>query len=142
MTSRLFVLLGVLVLTVGAVAYNGDGNPASTTEDRIGALEAKVASLEKRIARLEQPVFVKRQSQAQKPTDTDIGDWRNLSNWSKIKQGMSKAQVIRLLGESTRRSLGGKLLHWEGYVDEAGSKVSGNVFFPFNKASLIEPPVW
>ena len=71
-----------------------------------------------------------------------VGIWRDMSNWSKIKKGMSSAQVIRLLGRPTRRDEFGFRLFWEGYVDEAYAVVSGNVSILDNQVWDVDRPVW
>lgn len=142
MYSRWFVLSGLLLLIVLTFPQSSDGNAPPTSDDRIRSLEEKVASLQKRVTRLEQHLSAEPQSPPKKRMDTGAGDWRKLSNWAKIKRGMSKDQVIRLLGEPTRRTIAGSMLHWEGYAEEAGAEVSGNVWFNSGKAANIRPPVW
>lgn len=94
-------VLGILSL----VAFSG-GEPQDL-ERRVSVLETKVERLEQTLA-----------SGDGAPSSSPLtGSWQDRSNWRSLSEGMSYADVRRLLGEP-RRISGGSVTRWE-YAPES-----------------------
>jgi len=112
-------------------------------------MEARISRLEERVQKLEQLLLDKTTGYSNKekivnPMQT-IGKWQILSNWSRVKNGMTFDQVIRILGNPTKKDITNEdfgTWFYEGYIDEARSTVSGNVKFLDRKVYQVNPPVY
>ena len=141
-----FILM-VLILTVGSINISEAQDKSSDSLKRIAVLEKKVQELEKRISQLETVLKTHEEFQptSNKPPKDVSGDWRNIKNWGLIKSNMSFDQVIKILGEPTRKSMitpDSGTFYYEGYSDEAGSSISGNILFYNRQVSLTSIPVF
>lgn len=138
---KYFVLIFFLLISLNA--------NAQTDADRITVLETRIRELETRIEKLEQVKVTSSTNdsqESQKQVQTIIeGDFRILTNWNKIKEGMSYDQVKRILGTPTKTKLNTETsMYWyyEGYVKEAGATVLGNIYFIDGRVQIINEPVY
>lgn len=77
------------------------------------------------------------------PTEGDTsGGWHNLTNWQRIKHGMSERQVISILGQSTSFTglLPNRTIYYRGKVN--GSFVTGNIDFDDDRVMRIHIPTF
>jgi hypothetical protein len=89
--------------------------PGPARAGEVEALRARAAALERRVAELE------RELEAAALCDPE--GWRKLASWERLRRGMSRFDVLRLLGEP------GKVASYEGferweYPDLLGGRVS------------------
>ena len=77
------------------------------------------------------------------PTEGDTsGGWHNLTNWQRIKHGMSERQVISILGQSTSFTslLPNRTIYYRGKVN--GSFVTGNIDFEDDRVMRVHIPLF
>lgn len=103
-----FFALAVLIFTSNEQAF-----AQSSTESRVDKLEETVRSLERRVATLEDQL---RQQSATSLTPS------NKVNWRRLQQGLSEADVERLLGSPTKIDAFGTFTIWN-YDDKGGGEV-------------------
>lgn len=151
-THASFVCVSAVALMLLALALTMPVHhalAAPSEQGHIAELEARIVRLEERIHKLEQ-LFRETTSQYSKqdtkrtPLPT-LGDWRVKENWLRIKVGMSFDQAVQILGRPTRQDMIGPdqgTWYYEGHLDEAGTTVSGNIFFSSRKVLLVQPPVY
>jgi hypothetical protein len=65
--------------------------------------------------------------------------WHSASNWNLVKQGMSRAQVVEILGPPTREStvIDTQTLY---YGDSAASRLAGSVTLVSDRLATLIPP--
>jgi len=66
-------------------------------DGRVKELEKQVAQLEQRILKLE-ALILELQKTPGKPAGSAIAGWKDKANWRRLKKGMSKSEVERILG--------------------------------------------
>jgi len=91
---RLFLWLGALVVVSLWLAMP---LRSQTLDGRVQELEKKVAQLEQRILKLE-AIIVELQKNPGKPAASAVAGWKDKANWRRLKKGMSKSEVERILG--------------------------------------------
>lgn len=105
------------ICALALVAASGSVIECQSREElaaRIQALEARVVTLEQRIAALEGARSNIREGATGAPsTSSDLS--QDLTNWRRLRRGMTMDQVRRILGEP-RRISGGIVTYWE-YVN-------------------------
>lgn len=157
MNARQMAFAVCLVLVITVVAYTDDKSAEFNSTQAGNKPEQNLGQLEARIARLEQAVFgddsqtaVHSPPMPVPPKRKTLGDgpWQDLAHWSRIKKGMSPAQVFKIIGPPSRMGThmtveSPPLFHWEGYVEAAGAHVSGYVKFDIGgQVTQVSPPVW
>lgn len=117
---------------------------AATIENEIKQLREESNRLSERISRLEKKNI--KSEQIKSVAYTQQSAWHDLSNWGKIKQGMSHVQVELILGKPTRKSIDTinyVKMYYQGNIPESGY-VSGYVELDNNDRVLysgVNPPV-
>ena len=104
-TLRVRAALVAAIVLMGLVVTRLPGQSTASTSQRLDAAEKEIAALKTRasdqdrhIAELERTI---RQLQAavravEHPAPTS---WKNLEGWTSLKIGMSRAQVVEILGD-------------------------------------------
>ncbi len=87
---------------------------------RVRALERQVAELEAEVQRLERQLAARR---AATPPVAHREGWRQLRNWRSLRKGMSRFEVMQLLGEPGKVSDYYSFERWE-YPDALGGRVN------------------
>ncbi|MFV3372283.1 hypothetical protein ACNFH5_29275 [Pseudomonas sp. NY15435] len=106
----------LFALSVLLLIPNGQAFAQSNAESRVGKLEETVRILERRVATLEDQLH---QRNAAAATQSDKAKWRRL------QQGLSEADVERLLGSPTRVDANSVFTVWY-YDDPDGGEVHFN----------------
>ena len=120
---RTALLAALAVASIPAVAAGQDTSTASLLR-RIELLERANADLEQRVRDLE--ALIRREPSRDRQV-AGSGDWRDISNWRRLRQGMKPDQVRALLGEPERVEAGG-VTFWRwanSYVSFMDGKVYG-----------------
>jgi len=120
---RTALLAALAVASIPAVAAGQDTSTASLLR-RIELLERANADLEQRVRDLE--ALIRREPSRDQQV-AGSGDWRDISNWRRLRQGMKPDQVRALLGEPERVEAGG-VTFWRwanSYVSFMDGKVYG-----------------
>jgi type II secretory pathway component PulM len=74
-------------------------------EEQVAALQEQVEALRKRVAALE-PIPTLKPGPGESAVPASAGDWSIRANWMALRKGMTKKQVVELLGEpETVRSM-------------------------------------
>ena len=139
---RYLISIFLVCTTLGASASESlDGQ---NTE--LAGLRAQVESQNKRIKALEALVLPAAKAQ-QKVVTGDRFGWQKMANWNRMKRGMSRQQVVSILGQPTRTSKPNSMLsdiklHYEGTASGAGY-ISGFVYIDGidNQVSRFSKPV-
>ncbi len=123
---------GLTVLTLASTMSGHRALAAINEQDRMTQMGMHIVTLEERVQKVVQ----------QQPP---LSDWRVRKNWLRIKIGMSFAQVEQIFGPPTKTSMGSEDIgnwYYEGYSKEAGTTVSGNIFFLNRQVASVSPPVY
>lgn len=111
--------LVIIFLLVCVLNVESQAGKIDELEERIELLETRVSELEKALGELlsEGPV-----SKVGRQISTPQGElWKNFSAWRKLRRGMSREEVIRLLGEAHSISVDAYAEYWRyGAVSEGG----------------------
>ena len=120
---RTALLAALAAASIPAVAAGQDTSTASLLR-RIELLERANTDLEQRVRDLE--ALIRREPSRDQQV-AGSGDWRDISNWRRLRQGMKPDQVRALLGEPERVEAGGVTFwHWaNAYVSFMDGKVYG-----------------
>ncbi len=125
------VFLLVCVLNVNGKDVNGQEGRLQELEKRIEGLEMRILILEKTISGLLSSEKVGQVSES-KP----IGKpWEDITVWRKLKRGMSKQEVTRLLGEAHRIDVYSTFEEW--HYD-----MGGHISFDSGKVSSWREPLY
>jgi hypothetical protein len=87
---------------------------------RVRALEQEVAELAAEVQRLERQLAAR---PGATPSATRREGWRELRNWRSLRKGMSRFEVMQLLGEPGKVSDYYSFERWE-YPDALGGRVN------------------
>ncbi len=90
---------------------------------RVQALEKQVVELEAEVQRLERRLAAQRARRGATPPAAQAEGWRKLRNWKSLHKGMSRFEVMRLLGEPGKVSDYYAFERWE-YPDALGGRVN------------------
>ena len=138
---RCLISILLVCMTLGASASESlDGQ---NTE--LAGLRAQVESQNKRIKALEALVLPAAKTQ-HKAVIVDRFAWQKMSNWNGLQRGMSRQQVVSILGQPTHTSkpyssLPVMKLHYAGNTSGAGY-ISGYVVIDGdNQVNKISKPV-
>lgn len=91
---RLFAGLAVLAVVSAWLAMPLRGQ---ALDRRVQELEKQVAQLEQRILKLE-ALIAELQKAPNKPALSAVAGWKDKANWRRLKKGMTKSEVERILG--------------------------------------------
>ena len=90
---------------------------------RVRALEQEVAELTTEVQRLERQLAEQRARRDATPPAGRGEGWRELRNWRSLRKGMSRFEVMQLLGEPGKVSDYYSFERWE-YPDALGGRVN------------------
>jgi hypothetical protein len=90
---------------------------------RVRALENEVVELAAEVQRLERQLAAQRARRGATPTAARAEGWRELRNWRSLRKGMSRFEVMQLLGEPGKVSDYYSFERWE-YPDALGGRVN------------------
>ena len=90
---------------------------------RIGALEKEIVELAAEVQRLERKLAAQRARRGATPPAARTEGWRELRNWRSLHKGMSRFEVMQLLGEPGKVSDYYAFERWE-YPDALGGRVN------------------
>ena len=90
---------------------------------RVRALEQEVADLAAEVQRLERQLAAQRARRGATPAASRGEGWRELRNWRSLRKGMSRFEVMQLLGEPGKVSDYYSFERWE-YPDALGGRVN------------------
>ena len=137
-------LMSILLICTTLGVSASESSDGENTE--LNALKAQVESQNKRIKALEALVLPAAKAQ-QTAVTVDRFAWQKMSNWNRLKRGMSRQQVETILGQPTSVSrpyndvLPVIKLHYQGNTSQSGY-ISGAVRIDGdNRATSIEKPV-
>lgn len=121
-TFRAFLLATLAALSVPAFAAAQEATDSLIR--RIDLLERRTIDLEQRVRDLKALVGRAPSLDRQVPPSPN---WRDISNWRQLRQGMTPDQVRALLGEPERVNAGGfTFWHWnEAHVYFLRGKLEG-----------------
>ena len=115
-----FLLLGAMLFQLGpGTALAGEEELAA----RVRALEKEVAELTAEVQRLERQLAAQRARRGATPSAVSGEGWRELRNWRSLHKGMSRFEVMQLLGEPGKVSDYYSFERWE-YPDALGGRVN------------------
>ena len=90
---------------------------------RVRALEKQVVELAAEVQRLERQLAAQRARRGATPPAARAEGWRELRNWRSLRKGMSRFEVMQLLGEPGKVSDYYSFERWE-YPDALGGRVN------------------
>ena len=90
---------------------------------RVRALEKQVGELSAEVQRLERQLAAEQAQSRAKPQVAHAEGWRERRNWRSLRKGMSRFEVMRLLGEPGKVSDYYAFERWE-YPDALGGRVN------------------
>ncbi|MFQ5890679.1 MAG: hypothetical protein ACE5JR_11585 [Gemmatimonadota bacterium] len=113
------LLLVAFLVGLGAATNWSQEGAGETLSERVGKLEKEVEKLRLRVAHLEERLSVGAPSaEAAGPAR-----WRDERSWRSLSKGMTKDDVIHILGEPVKTSRSTSIEIWY-YPDAAGGWVS------------------
>jgi hypothetical protein len=98
--------------------------PAKAQESEVQVLNRRVEQLERRVAELErrlQAVDASPQPTRLDATRSAPGDWKEIGNWRRLRQGMTMDEVSALLGQPDRVDVSGFAWWTYGTGSDGGS---------------------
>ena len=90
---------------------------------RVRALEKQVVELAAEVQRLERRLAAQRARRGETPPAARADGWRELRSWRSLRKGMSRFEVMQLLGEPGKVSDYYAFERWE-YPDALGGRVN------------------
>jgi|SRR5690625_942453 len=103
------LLIFVAVLLTSPSEVEAQQSNIEELEHRVAQLEQMVSQLQQRIAELETKV------QGRQDSGLPVvakGNWREKSNWRRLRKGMTMEQVVELLGEPEKVDAGSIITFW------------------------------
>jgi hypothetical protein len=111
MIFRAVMLAAFATLSVPALA-EAQASATDSLLARIDLLERRTSDLEQRVRELE--ALIRREPSRDRQAQ-EAPNWRDISNWRRLRQGMTPDQVRALLGEPERVDAGAiTFWHWNG----------------------------
>ena len=120
-------------------------------EERIAQLEktvkalqassAKIGDIAEAILKLEGAVKDLKAVPSPTPIPRVIPPWHSAANWNLVKQGMSRAQVVEILGPPTKETsvIDTQTLY---YGDSAAPRLAGSVTLVGDRLTMMMPPAF
>jgi len=112
---RLALLFAV---ALAPLALHADVSAVEACETRNNMLEKRLGMLQLRLGQLEHELMSRPQAESQ-PAEP----WRDIKVWKTLRDGMSEADVLRILGAPGRVTTYYGFQRWE-YPDALGSRVN------------------
>ncbi|MEQ1947473.1 MAG: outer membrane protein assembly factor BamE [Bryobacteraceae bacterium] len=111
--------------------------------EEVAQLRRTVAEQDRRILQLEKDVRAMQISSVPGPIPSLTPLWQESSKWNLIKVGMSRAQVVEILGPPTRESsvLDGQTLYYAP-DSKSASTPSGTVTLVGDRLTAMMPPAF
>jgi len=125
----------VFLVYLGASLSLPGQTPADDSAKEIALLKRTVADQERRIATLERTVR-SLQTTAVAATRTVRPSWRNVEGWTAVKLGMSRDQVVEILGEPKSTDI---VIDRQTLFYKDGADV-GNVVITDDRVSEVASP--
>ena len=116
MRPRRFLALAALLALVAPVGRAGEPATDSCPTQR-ALLEKRLAFLQQRLQDLEHELA------SRPPAEATRDAWRNAGVWQSLRNGMSEAEVLRILGPPGRTTTYYGFQRWE-YPDALGARVN------------------
>lgn len=143
---RYFLAIAVFVITAAASAQQPDR--VRQLEQEVNLLKRTASEQAMRIERLERELrgaASATDSSGAAPSQPRIAvstPWHDRKSWGSVKNGMSEAQVMTILGPpTTTEARGFKTLFYRGEVPGSGS-VSGNIKLHEDRVLQVNTPVF
>jgi hypothetical protein len=114
------LLLCAMLLQLAPGATRADEEELTA---RVRALEEETVELAAKVQRLERQLAAQRARRGATPPTARAEGWRELRNWRSLRKGMSRFEVMRLLGEPGKVSDYYSFERWE-YPDALGGRVN------------------
>ena len=162
--SGCIIWLSCGLLVLPTIAQTRDHRLSDLTLE-VSQLKSKTAEQEERIAQLEKAVKVLQESGARTSNITEailklegavrdlkaipqpgsippvVPTWHSASNWNLVKPGMSRTQVVEILGPPTKETsvIDIQTLY---YGDSAASRLAGSVTLVGDRLTTMIPPTF
>jgi hypothetical protein len=106
------------VVLAAPLALHAEVSALGACESRTALLEKRLGALQLRLGQLEHEIAARprQESRASEP-------WRDLSVWKTLREGLSEADVLRILGPPGRVTTYYGFRRWE-YPDALGARVN------------------
>jgi len=163
--SGCIIWLSCSLLILPVTAAQARDHHSSDLTLEVSQLKSKIADQEERIAQLEKALKALQDSSARtgniaeailklegavrdlkaipspEPIPALTPAWHSASNWNLVKQGMSRAQVVDILGPPTKESsvIDAQTLY---YGDSAASRLAGSVTIVGDRLTTLIPPIF
>lgn len=144
-------IVAVIFIVSAAPVFAQESERVRQLEQEVSLLKNTVVEQGRRIEALERESRGKSSasesnvpSKAQPRTASSAGQpWHDRNSWGRVKNGMSEAQVVSILGRPTSvKTVGGfKTLFYRGEVSSSGS-VSGNIKLQDDRVWQVNTPVF
>jgi hypothetical protein len=138
--SSFYIWLFCFTFTLPAIAQNRDRRIADLTAE-VAQLKVKVADQDARIAQLEAAIKALQASAVPAPIPPVKPLWQLSSNWMLIRKGMSRAEIVDILGEPTRESsvMDIRTLYY-GADSRSTTALSGTITLEGDRLTVMTPP--
>jgi len=113
------LLCAMLLQLAPGITQAGEEDVAA----RVRALEKQVAELAAEVQRLERQLAAQRARRGATPRAASAEGWLEPRNWRSLRKGMSRFEVMQLLGEPGKVSDYYSFERWE-YPDALGGRVN------------------
>ena len=127
---KAFFLVLVVVILSPSSHLLAQQEKIEQLEHRVKQLEQTVLRLQRRISEIESKAG---SSHVTSLPITTKRNWRNKSNWRRLRRGMTKDQVTELLGEPEKVDTGIALIFWYWGYPTSGASVD----FDANSSRLV-----
>ena len=151
---RTLMIVAAIAFIITAAPVHAQQDPAAVErlEQDVQLLKSTVIEQGRRIEALERQLLEKPSASASGAASTSTArppasggpPWHDQNAWGRVRNGMSEAQVVSILGRPTSvEPIGGgfKTLFYRGEVSGSGS-VSGNVKFNDDRVYMVNSPVF
>jgi hypothetical protein len=138
--SSFYIWIVCFTLALPAIAQNRDRRIADLTAE-VAQLKVKVADQDARIAQLEAAVKALQMSSVPAPIPPVKPLWQTSSNWMLIRKGMSRAEIVDILGEPTRETavMDTRTLYY-GADARSTTTLSGTITLEGDRLIVMTPP--
>jgi hypothetical protein len=145
------ILFAYIVITVSSIA-----TPTLVAQSRelrnrqfdelkqdIAQLKRTIAEQDRRIAQLEKDVRALQISAVPGPIPSLVPAWHSASNWNLIKVGMSRVQIVEILGPPTREGsvMDVQTLYYNPGANST-STLSGTITLVGDRLTEMTPPAF
>jgi hypothetical protein len=140
--SALIVSIFCSGLALPAFAQSTNQRIAELTAE-VAQLKVKVADQAQRISQLEVAVKALQVSALPAPIPAVTPLWLVSTNWLQIRPGMSRAQIVEILGEPTRETsvMDTQNLYY-GADTRSTTKLTGSITLVGDRLTVMTPPAF